>query len=297
MGVFADDGFKVTATDAPPVNNQALVISGAASVAGKYAALSGPATTSKQFTAPVSGKLVEVDPALGCSPFVNTNDMKGAIAIVDRGTCNFSLKIKGAKDAGAVACIIVNNRALDNAEGVFPTTMAVGDVGYQDLPAVMISKPDGDKIRTAMASGLTASITPDTTPALGENDGDSTGAEVTFSFIVPTAGVYPFRLVWFEGNGGAHVEWYSVTASGERILINDRANSAALKGFKARTATPATKPTLSYSSASGSLVITYTGVLQSATTVNGTYTDVAGATSPATITTTSGSVFYRARSN
>ncbi len=298
MGVFADDGFKVTATDAPPVNNQALVISGAASVAGSYAALSGPPATSKQFTAPVSGKLVEVDPAEGCSPFVNTNDMKGAIAIVNRGTCNFSTKIKGAKDAGAVACIIVNNRALDNAEGVFPTSMGVGDVGYQDLPAVMISKPDGDKIRTAMASGLTASITPDTTPALGENDGDSTGAEATFSFIVPTAGVYPFRLVWFEGNGGAHVEWYSVTASGERILINDRANSNALKGYKARTATPVpTKPTLSYTRSGSDIVITYTGVLQSSATVNGTYTDVSGATSPATVSTTSGSLFYRTRSN
>jgi hypothetical protein len=39
-------------------------------------------------------------------------------------------------------------------------------------------------------------------------------------------------------------------------------------------------------------VITYTGTLQSSATVNGTFTDVAGASSPYTVTATG---FYRTR--
>ena len=33
-----------------------------------------------------------------------------------------------------------------------------------------------------------------------------------FVVNVPKPGVYPLRLVWFEGGGGANVEWFSLTA-------------------------------------------------------------------------------------
>jgi len=41
-------------------------------------------------------------------------------------------------------------------------------------------------------------------------------------------------------------------------------------------------------------VITYTGTLKSATTLNGPFTNVSGATSPATITPSEAFRFYRA---
>jgi len=53
-------------------------------------------------------------------------------------------------------------------------------------------------------------------------------------------------------------------------------------------------PTVSISSAGGSIKVTYVGTLQSATSVAGPYTDVAGATSPYTASG-SGSTFFRAR--
>jgi hypothetical protein len=53
------------------------------------------------------------------------------------------------------------------------------------------------------------------------------------------------------------------------------------------------RPTISLSAAG---VITYSGVLQSSTTVNGTYAPVAGATSPYTIPKTGTATFYRAAS-
>ena len=45
--------------------------------------------------------------------------------------------------------------------------------------------------------------------------------------------------------------------------------------------------------ATGKVVITYEGKLQGSDTVNGAYTDVAGATSPYTVTTSGGGKFYR----
>ena len=294
MGVNSDDGFKVTVTDTPPTNNLALVVTGAAGAAGTYAAISGPATTSKQFTAPVSGKLVYMDPAEGCSAAVNAAALRGNIALVDRGTCEFSAKIQAAKDAGAIACVVVNNRAIDNAEGIFPIEMSVGAAGYQDLPAVMISMPDGDKIKTGLASGLTVSLSPDLTPALGEFDGGRGSADSIFNFIVPKAGVYPFRCVWMEGNGGANVEWFSVTQSGAKILINDTANTSAMKAYWARTATPQAKPTISLSAQGGNVTITFTGTLQAADQLTGQWTDV-NATSPYTTATSSAQQFFRAK--
>ena len=294
MGVNSDDGFKVAVTDTPPTNNLALVVTGAASAAGTYAALSGPTTTSKQFAAPVSGRLVYMDPTEGCEAAVNAAELKGNIALVDRGTCEFSAKIKAAKDAGAIACVVVNNRALDNAEGIFPIEMSVGAAGFQDLPAVMISMPDGDKIKTGLASGLTASLSPDLTPALGEFDAGRGSADSIFSFIVPTAGVYPFRLVWYEGGGGANVEWFTVTRSGEKILINDTANTSALKAYRARTAIPQTRPTISLSAQGGNVTITFTGALQAADQLTGPWTDV-NATSPYTTAASGAKQFFRAK--
>lgn len=54
-------------------------------------------------------------------------------------------------------------------------------------------------------------------------------------------------------------------------------------------------PTLSVSRSGGNIIITYTGVLQSAPIVTGTYTDVVGATSPYTTPTTGPERYYRAR--
>ncbi len=57
---------------------------------------------------------------------------------------------------------------------------------------------------------------------------------------------------------------------------------------------PAVTPTLGVAVAGGKVTLTYVGTLQSADTVNGTYSDVAGATSPFVVTATSNK-FYRTR--
>ena len=56
-------------------------------------------------------------------------------------------------------------------------------------------------------------------------------------------------------------------------------------------------PTLSFSRSGATIIITYTGVLQSSAVVTGPYGDVSGATNPYTAPTTGAQLYFRARSN
>ncbi|HEX7949942.1 MAG TPA: S8 family serine peptidase [Candidatus Limnocylindrales bacterium] len=67
----------------------------------------------------------------------------GKLAIVNRGGCTFSTKVRSAIAAGAVGVVVVNNVAGD------PTAMATDGLGGDDLPAVMIGKAEGAALRTA----------------------------------------------------------------------------------------------------------------------------------------------------
>ncbi len=72
---------------------------------------------------------------------------------------------------------------------------------------------------------------------LGEFDGGRANADTIFSFTVQEAGVYPFRLLWEEGEGGASIEWFTVKADGARTLINDLEHGG-IKAYRAATAGP-----------------------------------------------------------
>ncbi|MBI3414668.1 MAG: hypothetical protein HY043_05005 [Verrucomicrobia bacterium] len=63
----------------------------------------------------------------------------------------------------------------------------------------------------------------------------------------------------------------------------------------AATTPPPGQPALSVAMSNGKVVITYEGTLQGSDTVNGTFADVAGATSPFTADTTKNAKFYRAK--
>ena len=70
----------------------------------------------------------------------------GKLAIIDRGVCTFSTKVRNAIAAGAVGVLVINNVAGD------PTAMAKDGGGGDDLPAVMIGLNEGAALR---ASGET----------------------------------------------------------------------------------------------------------------------------------------------
>lgn len=81
-------------------------------------------------------------------------------------------------------------------------------------------------------------------------------ANVEFSVFAAQAGLYPFTLVWYENTGGAHLEWFVVLESGERVLVNT-------PGAPAAYVSAITASTVS---------------VVAATTLDGSYAPVTGAT-------------------
>jgi Zn-dependent metalloprotease len=78
-----------------------------------------------------------------CSPLTNATAVAGNIAIVDRGTCGFTVKVKNAQNAGAIAVIVGNTlgRGPFGMAGVDPTIT---------IPSVGISNADRDRIVGAL---------------------------------------------------------------------------------------------------------------------------------------------------
>ena len=139
-------------------NRKRLVVNAPGGIAGQYEvqqASFGPQTYN------VTGDLVLVDDATGaitdgCEPPVNA--VAGKIVLIDRGTCTFTLKVKNAQDAGAVAVIIANNVAGGPAPmgGADPTIT---------IPSVGITLADGNLLKNALLTDP-VNVTLDEDPVL-----------------------------------------------------------------------------------------------------------------------------------
>jgi hypothetical protein len=120
-------------------------------------------------------------------------------------------------------------------------------------------------------------------------------ADIPVFVGVPKAGLYPIRLVWFNGTGGANLEFFSYDASGNKVPINDSGNPAALKAYYA--AAPTEPPNITSVTASGgSIVIVWIrgGTLESAPTVLGPWTST-GNSSGTFTEPLDGAKFYRVK--
>ncbi len=79
------------------------------------------------------------------------SDLTGEIAVISRGACSFSTKIRNAQDAGAVAVLVVNNVAGD------AISMAQdGTANQPTVPAYM--RPLSDSAAIVAADGQSATI-------------------------------------------------------------------------------------------------------------------------------------------
>jgi len=97
----------------------------------------------------VTSAYATTNPANGCSA-ISTN-LAGEIALIARGTCTFSTKIRNAQTAGATGVLVYNNVLGD------PTAMARdGTPNQPTIPAVMVSRTNG--LAMASASSKTVSI-------------------------------------------------------------------------------------------------------------------------------------------
>lgn len=130
------------------------------SVAGYYVAVD--ATFGPALVPPLTGYTAividAVDPTInGCDSILNAPDLVGKIAIMERGECPYLEKVIAAELAGAIGVIVINT--LDTPP------IAMGGSGGTNIPAVMISKADGEMMKTILAAGdsiqVTLSLTPD----------------------------------------------------------------------------------------------------------------------------------------
>lgn len=90
-------------------------------------------------TGPIAGTVFLINDGVGtttdgCEPFAVP---AGAIPLIDRGACNFTVKVKNAQNAGAAVAIVVNNVAGP------PIGMGGADPTI-NIPSVMISLDDGN---------------------------------------------------------------------------------------------------------------------------------------------------------
>ena len=91
-----------------------VIVNSPVGIAGDYPAIQ--ASFGEPLTS-ITGNLVLVDdgtalnPNLGCNPAVNSGEIAGNIAVIERGSCFFDIKVKNAENAGAIAVLVVNNVA------------------------------------------------------------------------------------------------------------------------------------------------------------------------------------------
>lgn len=93
------------------------------------------------------------------------NSLAGAVAIVDRGTCNFTVKVLNAQTAGAIAVIIANNVA-GNAFSPGGTERRV------KISSAMVSLDDGTALKGLVGQAATLRQNPSPLRLDGDVDAD-----------------------------------------------------------------------------------------------------------------------------
>jgi subtilisin family serine protease len=102
-------------------------------------------------TAPLGVVLSGTSLSTACAA-LPANSLSGKIAVIARGTCTFSQKIRNAQDAGAIVAIVVNNVAGD------PIAMGLGGIANEPtIPAYMTSRDNRAALMAANGQSATVS--------------------------------------------------------------------------------------------------------------------------------------------
>ena len=166
--------------NAPTGGLPVVVVDPPSPAAGTY----DPATAEfgpRPTEAGVSGSFVVVNDGVGttsdgCEAFTLP---AGTVPLIDRGNCNFILKVKNAQDAGAGAVVVVNNVA-----GA-PITMGGTDETIV-IPSVMVSLDDGNTIKAGLPATGSVKSVPEPNPTEPEG-----GPGLDFDFPVDLLTEHP----------------------------------------------------------------------------------------------------------
>ena len=97
-----------------------------------------------------------------CEPIVN--NLNGKIALIDRGGCNFTLKVANAQAAGAKGVMVANNVPGG------PAAMGGSDPAIM-IPSVGITLAQGNALKAELSSGVNVKLLLDKDFQAGTSEG------------------------------------------------------------------------------------------------------------------------------
>lgn len=173
-----------------------------------------------------------IDPDTGLPFFNEAGGPNGDGFYIETNTINYNQAV-GFGDSGIPGDVNFPYVAqtLPGSYTNDPNFISMAAVGYAQLsPGIhrwAVRSDDG--FRLTFGTGPTP-----TNLVVGEFEGGRSDAVPSeFEFIVQSPGLYPFRLLYYEGEFGANCELYSINrTNGEAILLNDPSNPNAVKVFR-----------------------------------------------------------------
>jgi len=137
---------------------EALQITEPPGLAGKYATKEADFTPPLQDSDPIEGLLVLVDDddtslpdgstgtsSDACQALINSDEISGNVALIQRTGCLFEDMVKNAADAGAIAAVVYN--IAGNPIVMF------GTEGLSEIPALMIGQADANLVLAELDAG------------------------------------------------------------------------------------------------------------------------------------------------
>ena len=107
-----------------------------------------------------------INGASGCDITSFPANTSGKIALIERGGCNFTVKVSNAKTAGATAAIVYNSsgHVLTRGEGVLemgggsqPTWLHIADPAT-DIPAVFVQRSTGLALVLSLGGSMPVTV-------------------------------------------------------------------------------------------------------------------------------------------
>ncbi|HKZ79804.1 MAG TPA: PA domain-containing protein [Pyrinomonadaceae bacterium] len=173
---LAWNGSQVTSDVDSVLGTPAVRVNSPAAIAGFYAA--GTASFGPPLSFPgITANLVQALDSSGsstdaCSALSNPAAVFGRLALVDRGNCNFTVKVINAQAAGALGVVVVDNVSSSTPPNMGGTDSAI------TIPAASITMANGNTIKAQLASGVNATLGIDPTSPSGT---DSTGRALLYT--------------------------------------------------------------------------------------------------------------------
>jgi hypothetical protein len=174
-----------------------------------------------------------------------------------------------------------------------PTNAAAEIFAYLDLSAGYqkfgINGDDGFKVQIGTPGQTVGTV-------LFTVDRSAGSADFPFGFTTPVAGLYPVRVVYYQGGGDGNLEFFTYGTNNTKIPINDPTNPNAIKAYYNARITAA--PQITSATVSGGIITVLWingGTLEFATDLAGPWTSTGDSDGSFSQAATANQRFYRVR--